>query len=124
MKVDTGADTCVLTTDDLQRLGLSLDIKPCTSALKSYGGNPIENLGATNLQIAYKSKSISAKFNVVEAPEHPLMIGYQQAQELGIITVNLQELHSVPAESSAKPSIQHANLFETAVMRDYQDRFH
>ena len=50
MKVDTGADTCVLTTDDLQRLGLSLDIKPCTSVLKSYGGNTIENLGATTLQ--------------------------------------------------------------------------
>ena len=123
IKLDTGADTCVLTTDDLQRLGLSLDIKPYTSVLKSYGGNPIENLGATTLQIAYKSKSISAKFNNVEAPEHPSMIDCQQAQELGIITVNLQELHSVPVESSAKPSIQHASLSKTALMRDYQDCF-
>jgi hypothetical protein len=37
MKVDTGADICVLTTDDLQQLPLTLDIKPCHSILKSYG---------------------------------------------------------------------------------------
>lgn len=27
MKVDTGANTCVLATDDLQRLGLSVEIQ-------------------------------------------------------------------------------------------------
>ena len=51
------------------------------------------------------------------------MIGCQQAQELGIITVSFQDLYSVPAESSAKPSIQLASLSKTALMRDYQDCF-
>ena len=37
MKVDTGADTCILTTEDLQRLRLSVEIQPCTSILESYG---------------------------------------------------------------------------------------
>ena len=49
MKVDTGADTCILTTDDLQELGISADIKPCSSILKGYGGNPIQTLGTTIL---------------------------------------------------------------------------
>lgn len=35
MRVDTGADTCVLTPHDLQKLGLCLDIKPCNVVLKS-----------------------------------------------------------------------------------------
>ena len=33
MKVDTGADICILTTEDLQRLGLSVEIKSCSSVL-------------------------------------------------------------------------------------------
>lgn len=49
MKVDTRADTCILTTKDLQRLGISVKIKPCSSILKGYGGNFIENLGTRTL---------------------------------------------------------------------------
>jgi len=75
MKVDTGADICILTTDDLQGLGISVDIKPCSGILKGYGGNAIQNLGTTNLQVAYKNTSISTKFTIVEAPGHPSMIG-------------------------------------------------
>ena len=55
MKVDAGADTCVLTMDDLQRLGLCLDIKPCNAVLKSYGGNTITNLGTSTLEITFNS---------------------------------------------------------------------
>lgn len=80
MKVDTGADTCVLTTDDLQNLGLSLDILPCSSVLKGYGGSPINNRGTTNLKVTSKNKSIWTKFCTVEASGHPSMIGCQQAQ--------------------------------------------
>jgi len=58
MKVDTGADTCILTTEDLQRLGISVEIKPCSSILKGYGGNFIENLGTTTLQVTFKDHRI------------------------------------------------------------------
>ena len=91
MKVDIGADTCVLTTDDLQKLGLCLDIKPCNAVLKSYGGNTITNLGTSTLTITLKSNSASASFNIVEAHSHPSIINCQLAQKLGIITVNIQE---------------------------------
>ena len=74
MKVDTGADTCVLTTDVLQRLGLCLDIKPCNAVLKSYGGNTITNLGTSTLEITFKSNSASASFNIVKADSDPSII--------------------------------------------------
>ena len=65
MKVDTGADTCVLTTDYLQKLGLCLDIKPCNVVRKSYGGNTITNLGTSALKITFKGNSASANFHIV-----------------------------------------------------------
>ena len=64
MKVDTGADTCVLTTDYLQKLGLCLDIKPCNVVLRSYGGNTITNLGTSALKITFKGNSASANFHI------------------------------------------------------------
>jgi len=95
MKVDTGADTSILTSDDLQRLGMSVDIKPCSSILKGYGGNHIQNLGTTSLQVTFKNTSISSKATFVEAPRQPSMIGGQQAQEFGIITINVEEVSNV-----------------------------
>ena len=65
MKVDTGADTCVLTTDYLQKLGLCLDIKPCNVVRKSYGGNTITNLGTSALKITFKGNSAAANFHIV-----------------------------------------------------------
>ena len=123
MKVDTGADTCILTTDDLQRLGISVDIKPCSSILKGYGGNPIQNLGTTSLQVTFKNTSISAKFTIVEAPGHPSMIGCQQAQKLGIITINVEEVSDVSALSAAQQTAQHVSFSNATVLKEYQDYF-
>ena len=77
IKVDTGADTCILTADDLQGLGVSVDIKPCSSILKGYGGNPVQTLGTTTLPVTFKNTSISTTFTTVEAPGLPSMIGCQ-----------------------------------------------
>ena len=121
MKVDTGADTCVLTTDDLQKLGLCLDIKPCNAVLKSYGGNTITNLGNTTRKITFKSNSASASFNIVEAHSHPSIISCQLAQELGIITVNVQE--SSQACPQAHPGASVMSLSKSTVLEEYQDCF-
>lgn len=64
MKVDTGADTRVLATDDLQRLGLSVEIQLCSSELRGYGGNPLQDFGATNLQVTLKNTSIFTKYRI------------------------------------------------------------
>ena len=61
MNVDTAADTCILATNDVERLGISVDIKLFSSILKSYGVNPIRNLGTTNFQVTFKNPSVTHK---------------------------------------------------------------
>jgi len=70
MKVDSRTDTCFLTTDDLQKLGLCLDFKPCNAVLKR-GGNTIFNLGIFTFKITFKGNSASAKFNIVDIAGSP-----------------------------------------------------
>ena len=123
MKVDIEADICVLTSDNLQKLGLFLGIKPCCSILKGYGGNAINNLGATNLRATFKDKLISTKLNIVEASGHPSMIGCQQAQELGTIIVNIQELSSTQLQPTAEQAFHQGSLSKTTVLTEYQDCF-
>ena len=123
MKVDTGADTCILTTEDLQRLGLSVEIKPCSSMLKGYGGHCIANLGNTTLQIAFKDASVSSEFTIVEAPGHPSMIGCRQAQELGIITIHVEEVSSDSASPAAQQAAHHVGLSKATVIDEYKDCF-
>ena len=123
MKVDTRADPCILSTDDLQELGISVDIKPCSSILKGYGGNPIQTLGTTILQEAFKNTSISTSFTIVETPGDPSMIGCQQAQELGIITINVEEVFNVSASHTAQQTVQHVGLSKATLLYEYQDCF-
>ena len=123
MKVDTGADTCILTTEDLQRLGLSVEIKPCSSVLKGYGGHCIANLGTTTLQIAFKDASVSSEFTIVEAPGHPSMIGCRQAQELGIITIHVEEVSGDSASPAAQQAAHYVGLSKATVMDEYKDCF-
>ena len=123
MKVDTGADTCVLTTDDLQRLGLCLDIKPCNAVLKSYGGNTITNLGTSTLKITFKSNSASPSFNIVEAHSDPSIISCQLAQEPGIITGNIQESCTSQACPQEHPGASVMSLSKSTVLEENQDCF-
>ena len=123
MKVDTGADTCILTIEDLQRLGLSVEIKPCSSILKGYGGNSIQNLGTTNLQVTFKDTSILTEFTIVEAPGHPSMIGCRQAQELGIITIHVEKVSSNSASPKAQQPVKHVGVSKATVTNEYQDCF-
>ena len=74
LKVDTGADACIITTTDLQHFPFPITILPCSNVLRGYGGSEIENIGAAILRVSYKSKSASIKFNIVEAPGSPSML--------------------------------------------------
>jgi len=72
LKVDTGADACVITTTDLQYFPFPITILPCSNVLRGYGGSEIENIGKANLKFSYKSKSATIKFNIMEAPRKPI----------------------------------------------------
>ena len=101
MKIDTGSDTVILTSDNLQILPISIDLQPSDSILKGYGESRIENLGVTTLM---EKKSVETKFHVVEPSGNPSMIGCNQAQDLGIITVNVNDLNSAPTDLKSATS--------------------
>ena len=54
LKHDTGADTCVVNTDDLQDFRFHVDIKEDNSLLEGYGAGTIKNIGATSLKVAFR----------------------------------------------------------------------
>ena len=123
MKVDTGADTCILTIEDLQRLGLLVEIKPCSSILKGYGGNSIQNLGTTNLEVTFKDTSILTEFTIVEGPGHPSLIGCRQAHETGIITIHVEEVSSNSASPKAQQPVKHVGVSKATVTNECHDSF-
>ena len=75
LKVDTGADACVIVTTDLQHFPFPITILPCSNVLTGYGGLEIENLGVATLKVSFKDKSPNIRFNIVEAPGSPSMLG-------------------------------------------------
>ena len=130
LKVDTGADTSVITTTDLQHFSFPITILPCSKILKGYGGSMIDNIGAAILKISFKGKSINAKFNIVEAPGSPSMLGCQQCQELGIITANVDEINTNlsmgnrPKDTpETETGAQHGPLSKSTVLEEYADCF-
>ena len=45
LKLDTGADACVITTTDLQHFPSPITILPCSNALRGYGGSAVQYIG-------------------------------------------------------------------------------
>ena len=124
MKIDTVTDTCLLTVDDLQALNLSLDIQPCSAVLKGYGGQQINSLGTTTLKVAHKDKSISTRFTIIDVLGQPSMIGCQQAQELGLITANIQEItRSLGPPTKLHEAAQEGHLLKESVLEEHRDCF-
>jgi len=95
LNVDTGAVACIITTTDLQHFPSPITILPCSNVLRGYGGSEIENIGAAILKVSFKDKSDNNKFNIVEAPGSPSMLGCRQSQDLGIISANLDEVSTI-----------------------------
>ena len=91
LKVNTRADICAVNTDDLQDFPFPVDIKEDNSLPEGYGLGTIKNIEATSLKVAFRDRSINTKFNIVYAPGKPSVIGCAQAQQLGIITVNIDD---------------------------------
>ena len=128
LKVDTGADTSVITTTDLQHFPFPITILQCSKILKGYGGSMIDNIGAAILKISFKGKSINAKFNRVEAPGSPSMLWCQQSQELGIITANVDGINTNlsmgnrPKDTpETETGAQHGPLSKSTVLEEYAD---
>ena len=122
LKVDTGADTCVITTTDLQLFPFPITILPCKNVLRGYGGSEIENIGAATLRVSFKDKSVNVKFNIVEAPGSPSMLGCRQSHDLGIISTNLDKGSTIPPNTTAAEA-QLGQLSKSTILKEYHDCF-
>ena len=122
LKVDTGADACVITSADLQHFPFPITILPCSNVLRGYGGSEIENLGVATLKVSFKDKSANIKFNIVEVTGSPSMLGCRQCQDLGIISANLDEVNTIPL-TKTEAEAQRGQLSKSTVMEEYQDCF-
>ena len=120
LKVDTGADICVVNTDDLQDIPFPVDIKKDDSLLEGYGPGSIKNIGVTDLKVTFRDKSIDTKFNIVQAPGKPSVIGCAQAQQLGIITVNIDYIQSNSTpDNPAKQAAAQGKLTKGLILKEY-----
>jgi len=99
-----------------------IDLQPSDNILKRYGGSRIENLGVTTLKVTYGNKSVETKFHVFEAPGNPSMTGCKQAQDLEIITVNVNDLTSTPT-SRAQQAANNGELSKSIIQQDFKDFF-
>ena len=99
-----------------------IDLQPSDSILKRYGGSRIKYLGVTTLKVTYGNKSVETKFHVVEAPGNPSMIGCKQAQDLEIITVNVNDLNSTPT-SRPQQGANNGELSKSIIQQDFKDCF-
>ena len=122
LKVDTGADACVITSTDLRHFPFPITILPCSNVLRGYGGSEIENLGVATLKGSFKDKAANIKFNVVEAPGSPSMLGCRQCQDLGIISTNVDEVNTIPL-TKTEAEAECGKLSKPTVMEEYQDCF-
>ena len=89
LKMDTGSDTCTLTTEDMERSQLAIDVKPSSCVLNKYGGGTVGNLGRARLKVSCRGKATYANFKIVEIPGNPSILGCRQALELGQISLNI-----------------------------------
>ena len=114
LKVDTGSDTCILTQDDMKKIELQASIQDSNCILYNYGGSKIPHIGTTRLKISYRGKSTTADFRIVKVKGNPSVLGCRQSLDLGIITLNCNNIQTV---QSATP------LTREKIMSDFGDCF-
>ena len=85
-------------------------------------GSEIENIGAATLRVSFKDKSANVKFNIIEAPGSPSMLGCRQSQDLGIISTNLVEVNTIPPNTAAAEA-QLGQLSKSTILKEYHDWF-
>ena len=115
MKIDTGADTNILTTYDIQDMPFVPSMKASSKILKGYGGSSIDNIGVSALEVSHGNKSLRVNFDIVNAPNGSnSIIGCSTALELGLTTANIHDVKSkkVPALTKEKVLEEYKDCFD------------
>ena len=112
LKVDTGADTCTITEEDLKKANLKVKVQPTDCILYAYGGMKIPHLGTARLKISFRGKSTTADFKVVRVKNNPSVLGCRHALELGILTLNVNAVKTVQPLTKEKILSDFSDCFD------------
>ena len=86
MKLGTGADPYIITTENLKKLNLPAKLVLSNYILTCYSCRTIPHQGSLKLKITHKKKTVVAHFKVVDASSAPSVRGCIQSIQLEIIS--------------------------------------
>ena len=115
-KIDTGSVANILPYSHYKNLNLSNPLKPPDCKLTSYTGETLPVLGTVNLACRANSRSIQAKFHVVQSETTPLF-GLKTSLDLELIKLTLS------VEQDNLDNIKLQPLTKDAVVSKYCDLF-
>ena len=93
-KLDTGADTSIISLSDYERISNPPALSKSTVKLKAYNGQPIQSMGVCSLPVEYNNVKVEATFEVVRDKLQALL-GATDCERLGLV----QRINEVAAPS-------------------------
>jgi hypothetical protein len=89
-KIDTGAQTNVISSAELKRVSPNSVIKPSRSRLTAYSGLVLPVLGVSEVEVAFKGQRHTLAFHVLgEGRTAHTLIGLPSIKRLGILNVSV-----------------------------------
>ena len=105
-KLDTGADTSIISLSDYECISNPPALSKSTVKLKAYNGQPIQSMGVCSLPVEYNNVKVEATFEVVRDKLQALL-GGTDCERLGLV----QRINEVAAPGG--------DSFRRKMKRDY-----
>ena len=126
-KLDTGAETNILTKADFDKIvpkrQRTSKLRPSTAKLTAYGGHAIPILGKCYLQCQYQSSKQVIEFHVVENGKS--LLGCTSCKSLKLVTFyNVDQLHSTETnDTERRPTCSLSELDSQQIFDKYSQCF-
>ena len=123
-KVDTGAETNVISKSDFNKIVATPEEKSLgpPQNLIAYGGQKIQCAGTCELYVHYKGTTIKTPFTVTNV-KGPAMLGCNTCEQLGLVTINCSiETDNKRTTQAAKPQ-ENLPLTKERLVHEYKDCF-
>ena len=111
LKIDSGAETNLMPISHFRKLypkrlgedDLPLEkyLEESASVLTGYGNVVIEHVGKVSLACQYKDKKFQTSFYITPA-EGPTLLGLPLGEDLGIITINVDQVSDLKKKETSK----------------------
>ena len=75
LEIDTGATVTVIPTSTYQKYLKHIQLRPSTTRLHAYNGQPLNVQGEAEVPVRYKGQQVNVKFYVVKVKNKPAILG-------------------------------------------------